>query len=95
MARYLLMLILIPITAILWVLEWCGTYLVHFFGMLCRIVAGTILTLLVIGFVTGLGSGRQLIQMLAVGLLISAIPQVGKLVIRVILLAHAALMRML
>jgi len=93
MIRWLIRLVITPALIILHILEWCGMYIVQYSGMLCRLVAGTIFVLATIGFATSLGSREYLIKILAVGFGILLIPQLGRLIVNCIGLAHAVLIR--
>lgn len=94
MIRWLIRLVLLPIMIILTVLEWCGTHVVHFSGILCRFIAGMIFTLVIIGFVTGLGLREHLIKILVVGFVFSLIPRIEGAIISAIARAHIALMNL-
>ena len=83
--------VILPTLIILHILEWCGMYIIHYSGMLCRLVAGTIFTLVVIGFATGLGSREHLIKILAVGFGFFLIPQIGGLIVNGIVRVRSAL----
>ena len=93
MIRWLIQLVTTPALIILRTLEWCVMYIVQYSGMLCRLVAGTIFVLATIGFATSLGSREYLIKILAVGFGILLIPQLGRLIVNCIGLAHAVLIR--
>lgn len=91
MIKWLVRLALFPVLIILTLLEWCGTYIVHYSGMLCRLISGTIFTLVIVGFVTGLGNGEQLTKMFVVGLVINFAPWIGAFIIGRITFAYTVL----
>lgn len=91
MIKGLLRLAIFPLVLILYVLGWFATCIVHFSGMLCRLVSGMIFFWIIIGFLTGLGTGEQLVKMLAVGLAVFLLPQIGGAIVSGIFLACSAL----
>ena len=78
MIRWLLRLAVLPAVIVLPVIEWSGIYLLHFSEMLCRLIAGTIFSPVVIGFITGIGIKLQLIKCLQLGLGFSLFHSVRK-----------------
>lgn len=92
MIKWLIRLAFIPALIILTLLEWCGAYIVHYSGILCRLISGTIISLVVVGFATGLGNGEQLMKMFVVGLVISFVPRMGALLISGITFVYTFLM---
>ena len=95
MIRSLIRLVVLPALIILHILEWCGMYIIRYSGMLCRLVAGTLFTLVVIGFATGLGSREYLIKILTVGFGLFLIPHFGEMIVKSIALAYAALVNLI
>ena len=65
----------LPVMTALRVLLWCGMYILQHSKMLCVFIVRMIILLLVIGFVTRLGDGEQLIKILVVSFVIFLIPQ--------------------
>ena len=77
MIKWLLRLIAFPVMIILTILEWSGTYILHFAGMLCRLIAGMIFTLAVASYLTGLASGEEVMNTLVAGVAFFLIPRIG------------------
>ena len=85
MTRRLIRLIVFPIVIALMILEWCGTYITHYSGMLCRLLSGMIFFWIIIGFLTGLGTNEHLTKMLVVGICILLVPQAGTGIVRILI----------
>lgn len=81
MIKWLLRLAMFPLVLILYALGWLATYIVHFSGMLCRLLSGMIFFWVVIGFLMGLGTDEQLVKMLVVGLAVFSLPQIGRVIV--------------
>lgn len=94
MIRCLIRLVVLPVAIVLYVLSWCGMYIVHYSGMLCRLISGTIFMLVTIGFVTSLGSGEQLKKMLIVSFAIFLIPQLGEIMVSGLAVVYACLKKL-
>ena len=94
MIRCFIRLVVLPALIIVHILEWFGMYIVHYSGILCKLIAGAIFMLVTIGFVTGLGNGEQLTKMLVVSFFIFLIPQLGGIIVRVLSIVHAALRKL-
>lgn len=84
MIKWTLRLVTFPLIVTLYVLVWFAVYIIHYFGMLCRFISGVIFFWVVVGFLTGLGSGDHLAKMLAVGLAVYVIPQIGRTMVNAI-----------
>lgn len=84
MIKWILRLVTFPLIVTLYVLVWFAVYIIHYFGMLYRFISGVIFFWVVVGFLTGLGSGDHLAKMLAVGLAVYVIPQIGRTMVNAI-----------
>ncbi len=93
--KWLTRLAVLPVVVILTILEWGGTYIIHFIGMLCRLIAGTIFLLAVAAWLTGLSSFEETVNTLITGFIFYLIPQVGRVVVLGVALANAALMKLI
>ena len=91
MIKWLVRLVAAPVLMSLHVLEWCAMYIIQYAGMVCKVIAGMIFMLAIIGFVTDLGRGENLLGMLAVGFGFFLIPQLGEIVINCIVFVRSAL----
>lgn len=91
MIKWLLRLTMFPLVLILYALGWFAKYIIHFFGILCRFISGMIFFWVVVGFLTGFGTGEQLVKMLVVGLAVFLLPQIGRAMASGILLMRSAL----
>lgn len=91
MIKWLLQFIMFPMELILYALGCFATYIVHFSGILCRLISGMIFFWVIIGFLTGLGTGEQPIKMFAVGFAVFLLPRIGSAMVSCILLVCSAL----
>ena len=66
MIKWLFRLIAFPLVIIFRVLGCFMVYIVHYLGLLCRLLSGMIFILVVLGFVTGLGTYEGLLKMSSV-----------------------------
>lgn len=79
-------LVVYPVVVILHILALAVSYIIHYSRLLCRLASGMIFFAIVIGFLTGLGSGEQLIKKLVVGVGMSLIPRIGDALLGIITL---------
>ena len=91
MIRWLIRLVVFPVVIILTILEWSGTYILHFAGMLCRLIAGMIFTLAVASYLTGLASGEEMMNTLVAGVAFYLIPRIGGMIVSCVALANATI----
>ena len=95
MIKWLIWMALIPVLILLSLLKWCATYIVQYSGILCTLISRTIVLLVAVGIVTGLGNGAQLARMFVVGLVISFIPWLEIFLISGITFVYTALMNLI
>jgi len=88
MIRWLIRLVVFPVVIILTILEWSETYILHFAGMLCRLIAGMIFTLAVASYLTGLASGEEMMNTLVAGVAFYLIPRIGGMIVSCVALAN-------
>ncbi len=91
MGKWLIRLAVLPVVIILTILEWSGTYILHFAGILCRLIAGMISILAVASYLTGLASGEEMLNTLVAGVAFYLIPRIGGMIVSSVALTNAAI----
>ena len=94
MIRCLLRLTVFPVIIILTILEWCGTYMVCFTGMLCKLVAGTIFVLSIVSYLMGLAPDKQIATSLVAGLLVFILPKIAGIMVSGVALANTVMVNL-
>ena len=87
----LLKLLILPLVAILTVLEWMGIFITQFMGMLFQVLAGAIFLLGLACWITGLESGSGVMNILAISFAFYVLPIIAEQLIVGITLANQTL----
>lgn len=82
----------LPIVIVLTILEWIGTCILYFGGMLCRLTAGVIFLLTITAYSLGLATTEQARIALVAGFIFFLFPKVVGLVVSGIVFANKALL---
>lgn len=65
-------------------IQWVGIFLTQFSTVIFNLLAGLIFLIAVAGFMFGIGTGAETLQMLAVGFVVFIIPHIAEwLIIRI------------
>ncbi|MGI6053676.1 MAG: hypothetical protein ACOYA8_02290 [Clostridium sp.] len=82
--KLLLKLLVLPIIAAVTLIQWVGIFLTQFSTVIFNLLAGLIFLIAVAGFMFGIGTGVETLQMLAVGFVVFIIPHIAEwLIIRI------------
>ena len=82
--KLLLKLLVLPIIAAVTLIQWVGIFLTQFSTVIFNLLAGLIFLIAVAGFMFGIGTGAETLQMLAVGFVVFIIPHIAEwLIIRI------------
>ena len=82
--KLLLKLLVLPIIAAVTLIQWVGIFLTQFSTVIFNLLAGLIFLIAVAGFMFGIGTGAETLQMLAVGFVVFIIPRIAEwLIIRI------------
>ena len=95
MIRWFLRLTAFPMVLVLTILEWCGSYIVCFAGMLCKLLAGIIFVLSVTAYLMGMASDKQIVTSLLTGFVVFILPKVVGIMVGGVTLLNAAIMNLL
>lgn len=87
----LLKLLILPLVAILTVLEWMGIFITQFMGMLFQVLAGAIFLLGLACWVTGLESGSGVMNIMAISFAFYVLPMIAEQLVKGIVLVNHAL----
>ena len=91
MTKWLIRLLMLPAVFVLTILEWVGTYILHFSEMFCRLITGVTAILAVAAYWIGVASIEQAVNVLITGLLFYLIQRIGRTIVTGITLLHTAL----
>ena len=82
--KLLLKLLVLPIIAAVTLIQWVGIFLTQFSTVIFNLLAGLIFLIAVAGFMFGIGTGAETLQMLAVGFVVFIIPHIAEwLIVRI------------
>lgn len=87
----LLKLLILPLVAILTVLEWMGIFITQFMGMLFQVLAGAIFLLGLACWVTGLESGSGVMNIMSISFTFYVLPIIAEQLVVGIALANQTL----
>ena len=76
--KLLLKLLVLPIIAAVTLIQWVGIFLTQFSTVIFNLLAGLIFLIAVAGFMFGIGTGAETLQMLAVGFVVFIIPHIAE-----------------
>ena len=91
MFKWLFRLAVHPVSIVLKLLEWCGTYILSIVGMLCKLASGIILMLTIVAYLAGIASGYNALNAFFAGFLFYIFPRIGGIIICGIALANASI----
>ena len=82
--KLLLKLLVLPIVAAVTLIQWVGIFITQFSTVIFNLLAGLIFLIAVAGFLFGIGTGAETLQMLTVGFVVFIIPHIAEwLIIRI------------
>lgn len=82
--KLLLKLLVLPIVAAVTLIQWVGIFITQFSTVIFNLFAGLIFLIAVAGFLFGIGTGAETLQMLTVSFIVFIIPHIAEwLIIRI------------
>ena len=82
--RLILKMLALPLIAAVTLLQWAGIFLTQFSSVIFNLLAGLMFLLSVVGWLMGICTGAETIQMLAVGFVVFIIPYIAEwLIVRI------------
>ena len=77
-------LLVLPIVVAVTLIQWVGIFLTQFSTVIFNLIAGLMFLIAVAGFVFGIGTGAETLQMLTVAFVVFIIPHIAEwLIIRI------------